>query len=39
MIGAIIVIHARYFRFQLAEVAVSKESVGKILSLADGLRP
>ncbi len=38
-IGAKVVSHGRYFTFQLAEVAVPRELLRKILSLIDGLRP
>ncbi len=38
-IGAKVVRHGRYVTFQLAEVAVPRESFRKILSLIDVLRP
>ena len=38
-IGAKVVSHGRYATFQLAEVAVPKELIRKILSLIDDLRP
>jgi hypothetical protein len=38
-IGAKIVTHARYVTFQMAEVAVPRESCQEILRLIDGLRP
>ena len=38
-IGAKIVTHARYVIFQMAEVAVPRESCQEILRLIDGLRP
>jgi hypothetical protein len=38
-IGAKVVSHGRYATFQLAEVAVPREPVRKILSLIDDLRP
>ena len=38
-IGAKVVSHGRYVRFQLAEVAVPRELFRKILSLIDDLRP
>ncbi len=38
-IGAKVVSHGRYVIFQLAEVAVPRELLRKILRLIDGLRP
>ncbi len=38
-IGAKVVSHGRYVTFQLAEVAVSRDLIRKILSLIDDLRP
>ena len=38
-VGAKVVSHGRYVTFQLAEVAVPRELLRKILSLIDDLRP
>ena len=38
-IGAKVVRHGRYVTFQLAEVAVARDLVRRILRLIDGLRP
>ena len=38
-IGAKVVSHGRYVTFQLAEVAVPRELLRKILHLINGLRP
>ena len=38
-IGAKVVRHGRYFTFQLAEVAVSRELFARILGLIERLRP
>ncbi len=38
-IGANVVWHGRYVRFQLAEVAISRRLFADILQLIDGLRP
>ncbi len=38
-IGAKVVRHGRYVKFQLAEVAIPKSLFAEILRLIDGLRP
>ncbi len=38
-IGAMVVRHGRYIRFQMAEVAIPRTLFVEILRLIDGLRP
>jgi hypothetical protein len=38
-IGARLVIHGRYMTFQMAEAAVSRDLIRRILQMIDGLRP